>query len=133
MGVASRLSFGPTVFVLNWCQRLRYASHAGSILKYGTNNLHCKRSCYYASFIKPSVTYFRRPSVRCAISRFCGHSTNLWWSCTSGGFKHTSQPITARLHQAKHNLSSVPTHPSSIPLWRVELEAQKEIAYLLQE
>lgn len=62
------------------CQRLKYALHAGRILKYGINNCQCKISCYYKSFIKPFVTYFRRPSVRCAISRFCGHSIEIYGS-----------------------------------------------------
>lgn len=100
-------------------QRSRCALYADRILKYSINKHQYTRSCYYMSFIKPFVTYFRRPSERSAISRFCGHFTNLWWSCTSGGFKHTSQPITARLHQVGHNLStSVPTHTSYIQLWR---------------
>lgn len=36
----------------------------------------------------------------------------------SGGFKHTLQPRAVRLHQVRHNLSSVPTHTHHpIPLY----------------
>lgn len=67
-----------------------YILHVGRTLKYDINSRQCERSCYYASFIKPFVTYFRRPSEGCAISCFCRHFTNLCAHVPRGGSKHTS-------------------------------------------